>query len=324
MAADTVRLKDLEQAVRQYLAWHSICDEKEALNLDAFQSSQAKTKCDQSDETINTRISEAFNWLLVSTQPDPQGPIEWQEIRLQGQNGLTIKAGKKLINEENLITQFSGIRLRLELDNYLWKDKDHLNLKMLWEYFATYLYLPRLKNSEVLVQAIQDSVGQLTWRDYFAYAEGWDEEKNRYLGLKAGQTTSVILSSESLIVKPDVAQRQLDADREKTETVSPTSVTAEEGKAPADEEQEPLEPPEPSLPRRFHGSVKLDSSRLGRDAGKIAEEIVQHLSTLQGAQVEIILEIQAQIPDGVPENIVRIVLENCSTLKFDQRDFETD
>src|SRR4051794_33298138 len=38
---------------------------------------------------------------------------------------------------------------------------------------------------------------------------------------------------------------------------------------------------------RFHGSVGVDPLRLGRDAARIAEEVVQHLSSLVGANVEI-------------------------------------
>ena len=43
---------------------------------------------------------------------------------------------------------------------------------------------------------------------------------------------------------------------------------------------------------RFHGSVQIDPLRLGRDASRIAEEVVQHLSSIVGADVEITLEIQ--------------------------------
>ena len=42
---------------------------------------------------------------------------------------------------------------------------------------------------------------------------------------------------------------------------------------------------EPAAPRRFYGSVALDSKRLGRDAGRIAEEVVAHLAGIKGAQV---------------------------------------
>ena len=76
--------------------------------------------------------------------------------------------------------------------------------------------------------------------------------------------------------------------------------------------------------RRFHGSVSLDPERLGRDAGRIAEEIVQHLTTLKGASVSLMLEIEADLPDGAPDTVVRTVTENARTLKFRAQGFEPD
>jgi hypothetical protein len=77
-------------------------------------------------------------------------------------------------------------------------------------------------------------------------------------------------------------------------------------------------------PRRFYGSVTLDPVRLSRDAGQIAEAIVQHLAGLVGAKVEVRLEIQAEIPDGAPDDVVRTVTENARTLKFDSHGFERE
>jgi hypothetical protein len=74
--------------------------------------------------------------------------------------------------------------------------------------------------------------------------------------------------------------------------------------------------------RRFHGSVTIDPLRLGRDASQIAEEVVQHLTRIVGAQVEISLEIQADLPEGASEKLVRDVTENCRTLRFDSYGFE--
>jgi hypothetical protein len=71
-------------------------------------------------------------------------------------------------------------------------------------------------------------------------------------------------------------------------------------------------PDKPSL-KRFHGSVNLDPVRAGRDAGKIAEEVIQHFAGIDGASVEVALEISVHVPDGVPENTVRTVTENCKT-----------
>ena len=50
--------------------------------------------------------------------------------------------------------------------------------------------------------------------------------------------------------------------------------------------------------------------------------VVQHLAGLLDAKVKITLEIEADMPSGAPENVVRTVTENCRTLKFDSQGFE--
>ena len=47
---------------------------------------------------------------------------------------------------------------------------------------ASYLYLPRLKSSDVLLEAIQGGIGELVC-DNFAYAGRYDDETKRYEGL---------------------------------------------------------------------------------------------------------------------------------------------
>ena len=39
-------------------------------------------------------------------------------------------------------------------------------------------------------------------------------------------------------------------------------------------------------------------------------------------RVTVILEIQAEAPEGVPDSTVRTVTENCRTLKFKDHGFE--
>lgn len=68
----------------------------------------------------------------------------------------------------------------------------------------------------------------------------------------------------------------------------------------------------------------LDSTRVGRDASKIAEEVISHLSGLVGARVSVTIEIEAEIPDGAPDNVVRTVTENSQTLKFTSHGFEKE
>ena len=40
------------------------------------------------------------------------------------------------------------------------------------------------------------------------------------------------------------------------------------------------------------------------------------------AYVRVTLEIEAEVPDGVPEDVVRTTSENCRTLRFSSHDFE--
>jgi predicted AAA+ superfamily ATPase len=337
LAADATRLKELEQAVRQYLAWTSIWREKETLNLDQFQMKQAETKHGTADETVKARIPETYQWLIVPGQPDPKGAIEWNEIRLQGQESLAMRAAKKLKNEEMLLVQLGGARLRHELDRIpLWRG-NHVGIKQLTEDFAKYLYLPRLRDEDVLIGAIRDGLGRLTWQEEtFAYAEGWDESKKRYKGLQAGESVRVLVDMQTLLVKSSIAAQQFEVDKQERAKAAIAAGTSIAGTRTAVEPSDnggasrvmdsrgvavAVLPRAPKL-ARFHGSVSVDAVRLGRDASRIAEEVVQHLTGIVGSQVEITIEIHASLPDGASDKVIRDVTENCRTLKFTTYGFE--
>jgi len=339
LAADQARLRDLEHATRQYLAWKGIWEQRETLNLDAFQSRQAETKCRSADETVDARIPEAYQWLLVpgmekkpdEDDPDPRGQIVWSEMRQQGQEALAVRASKKLKNEEMLLAQLGGPRLRHELDRVpLWRG-DHVAVKQLAEDFATYLYLPRLCDDSVLIDAIRDGLSRLTWQsDTFAYADGWDEQRNKYVGLQAGPQVRVLRDDRSVLVKPDVAVAQMEVDGQRASVVpasvggSITATTSPTGGTSVVEGGVEVPPAVEQPPLRFHGTVALDATRVGRDASRVAEEVVQHLAGLVGAKVDVTLEIRAEVPEGVPDQVVRTVTENCRTLKFKSHGFERE
>ena len=72
---------------------------------------------------------------------------------------------------------------------------------------------------------------------------------------------------------------------------------------------------------RFYGSVQISERMMASDAGKIMEEVVKHLTSLSGAKVKVTLEITAELPDGVPDHVVRTVKENSNTLRFQSLHF---
>ena len=234
-------------------------------------------------------------------------------------------------NDELLVTTFAGTRLRMELDRIpLWRG-DHVAVRQLVDDFARYSYLPRLKDPSVLLEAIRNGLALMTWeQDSFAYADGYDDSAGRYRGLQSGPRGTLSDNDPGLVVHPQVARRQMDA-----ETVSPAAPAEGGGPNYVQEpstcegvreapDTGPTAPTPQSSARRYHGAVRLDPTRVGRDASQIADEVIAHLAGLLGADVKLTLEIEANIPDGAPEQVVRIVTENSRILKFDDRGFETE
>ena len=334
LAADKTRLQDLDEAARKYLAWESILAEKVALNLDPQQVKQAETQKTAADGTVTARLPETYQWLLAPVQATPLIPVTWQALRLTGQDALAVRAAKKLKNDDLLATALGGTMLRMWLDKIpLWRG-DHVSVRQLVDDFARYTYLPRLKDASVLLEAIRAGLALLTWeQDGFAFADSFDEGAGRYRGLRCGQQVALAdATAPGVLVKPAVARQQLEAERvappvgathvetpvvDGTGGAGPgagstgaTGTTGTTGKG--------------ALPTRYHGTVTLDATRVGRDASRIADEVISHLAGLVGATVTVTLEIEAEIPAGAPDHVVRTVTENGRTLKFTSQGFEVE
>jgi hypothetical protein len=325
LAADRSRLEELRQGVRDYLAWKSIEAEKETLNLDAFQSRQAETKRAQFDDVVAQRIGETFIWVLVPTQAADDPTISWEETRVNGPDPLAVRVAKKLRNEEALITEYSGARLRMDLDRIpLWRG-GHITLRQLWSDYSQYLYLPRLRDSAVLLDAVRTGVALFTWStDTFAYASAYDEQSGRYVGLAASQHVAVLLDATAVVVKPEVATRQFD----EVEVPPGGPSLPPPGTEPRPETGGGVTGSgstsagcAPLAPRRFYGRVAVEPVRMLRDLGDIAESIVKQLGRAD-ASVTITVEIEATAEGGFSEEVRRSVDENARTLKFESHEFE--
>lgn len=347
LACDQSKQENLFQRINEYLAWDSIVADKEVLNLNPFQNKQATAKLKDADNAVKMLLQDTYQWLLVPDQPDPTGNIEWEEYRLQGKDSPILQTSRKLVNEEHLIITYAAARLTLEiLNDYVWKNSNHVDLKTLWKYLTNYLYLPRLKNQQVLLDAIADGVGKdlFSWKENFAYARGFNEDTVKYIGLTGGQPISPNFSSSDFLVKPDVASAQFQSEEEARRRLESTS-NGNNNKAGqttiTNDTVDSVSPPtndtdiktidsstivtiETQPKRRFHGTVELDSLRLIGHSQQIADEVLQHLTSLIGAKVKVTLEIEAEVTEGIPNHAIRTISENCKTLKFKSQGFEDE
>lgn len=327
LAADKVRMQDLDDALRKYLAWSSIIAEKESLDLTPFQVKQAEVQRQASDAAINARLPEAYQWVLLPEQKSPQESVQWISIRLSGTDALAARVSKKLKSEELLITSMGPSILRKHLDDVpLWRG-DNVPIRQLVEDFARYPYLPRVAGPEVIVQAIRNGVALLTWEtDSFAYAENYDTIAQRYRGIQIGQVLSISNDDSGLVVKPPVARAQIDAETQgtpSTPSAAPGSDSSTQSPSGQSSGTQPSQPDKAVL-GRYYGSVELDPTRVGRDASKIAEEVIAHLVGHYGADVKVTLEIEARLPNGASDQVIRTVTENGKSLKFKDHGFERE
>ncbi len=315
--------RGLVDAAKSYLAWKSIVDERRQLSLDEEQVRHATEARDKAQSMIVTLLSEGYRWAIVPVQEVRQEGGKWKvgEERMKdvdiatglGPAGgsLAQRVGAALQKEEGLLLRWSPMFVKRELERWFWSQGlDHVGTRQFWdENLTRYPFFPRLRDREVLAQAIRDGA---TSRDFFGYAVGY--EGGKYVGLSFGQRPPTVLFDEaSVIVRKEVAERCVETPRPGASGGSPEPGPASGPATPARK-----------VHTRFYGSVELNPLKLSTSAGQIADEIVRHLTGLLDAEVDVVLEVRAKVPGGIPEHIERTVGENAAALKFRVFEFEEE
>ncbi len=313
IAAESRQIDSLKDAMRNYLAWEEIQRDAKSgvLDLKSSEVALAEEKAKETRNTTRMRIKEAWCYVLHPWQEDAKADIDWQTSKIPAQDGLFTRASRKLVNDEALFPELGPARLNRELEKYVWHEDHHLLLNDIWEYFNRHVYFPRLRNKDVLIKTVSGAISGLV-PGPFAYAERWNEADAIFDGLAIREATSipVVINSESIIIKPDIAEIAFNK-QNKSDPIDPK---------PYDDEEEIDPPVPPSLPTRFQGAVMISPDRPAKEFPQVVEGIIEQLTTLPGAKVEIKLEIDAEAPDGFDKSKVRVLTENAKTLGFFDKD----
>ena len=315
LAADEESAASALDHARHYIVWRGIAaeGEREVLQLDKVQQEQAEKSRDNRSSSVDQLLLEAYRWLFVPRIPaeNPTGEIEWNAQLLPNDagSGPALRAAKQMDGDGALITQWAALHLKKLLDDLLWQENDHVSLRKVWEDLTKYLYMPRLRDEQVLLETVRQGVRA---RDFFGYAQGVDDH-GKYLGLVFGDLPpSVVADGSSLLVRPEAAALQVapEAKPDKPEVVDPPPGTDE--------------PPEPALPKRFFGTITLKPDRMARDANQVITEVVERIAAVEGAQVSVSIEIEVEVDasEGFDDAVQRTISENAAALGFKQASFE--
>ncbi|QTU84258.1 IS3 family transposase [Xiamenia xianingshaonis] len=248
------------------------------------------------------------------------------------------------ICEDNGLVRSMSKKGCSEMDRVLWKDKDCIQIKQLWGYLCTYCYLPRLASYGVLENAIRQG---LTSKEYFGIVA--EVSEGRYMELSLGENKAFINQSDFL-VKPAVAKAQIEADaeeaRREAERWAAAAAAAGDGDADANGNKWTFTPvdttewpnmdgsgtmttttvkvdvtPASGDPIAFRMTAKPDNTCVNKNIRDIMDEIVSQLTTLDGAEVELSLEVIARVDSGIPVPAVRAISENCNTMHINDFGF---
>jgi len=328
LSPDLAQIDTLDAVIRQHLAWQSIRDNAQQLNLDQHNLGVVTTRVSQADQAVRDTIKATYKWILVPNQEPGRPGIEMETIPMNGDGTLAARVTKKAANSEFVVEQYAPSLLRARIDALkLWKDQPHIAVETLAGYFADYLYMPRVQSQ----QTVCDSVGRLSEvlhkeQDGFAYADSYDEDAKRYRGLTLDDSPARV-STNGLVVDPLIARKQLDDEAQPAPDPEPGPNPP--GKVDPDGKGQPggggtppvppppmppLPPPAPSV-SRFHATKELNTTRVVRDMSQIAEEILG-LLTSNGITVKVTVDLESQDLAALPNDQVDALRENLNTLGF--------
>jgi hypothetical protein len=183
-----------------------------------------------------------------------------------------------------------------------------------WEDTLRYLYLPRLKNRDVLARAIQSGAKS---RDFFGIAYGQSGEK--FDGFQFGDA-SVQFDDTLLLIKPEAAKRYEESQSKPGEAAGGGAELPPPGPGPGGSGTGAVAPK--AKVRSFHGMAEVASATAKIRLVQLADEIISVLSSDPNAVVKVSVEIVAEFPDGTAEQVKRAVSENARSLGLKSADWE--
>ena len=252
---------------------------------------------------------------------------------MNGDGTLAERVTRKADAGEFVVRSFSPSLLRMQINRLnLWREKPYVPLDVLVGYFSQYVYMPKVVQPKVIIDAVWNLDEALVIElDGFAYADSYED--GRFSGLTVKAPTAV--RQGGLLVDPAVAAQQIEADTKTDEGVSgeglpstdapgsggsaigpnsgaPGSLTSPGGGRPA-----------VTVPTRFHATKDLTVNRVVRDAGQVYEEIVSHFVTA-GAPVRVTIDIESEHLAKLSDDQRSAIRENLKTLGFDEADWSMD
>ena len=319
VAPDESGLDTCREIARKHLAWKSIVEDKNmADTLTRAQFDDASSRMNQAAGGLAQRIRSTWSHVLYPVPTDngngrsPAADIEIEHISVANRapsKPIAHVVYDKLRANTVIVDELGPDTLMAELQKVWTETTPHVEVATLLDWFASYVYLPRLRDEATLTLAI----GKLLERIDLpvGYAASYDEASKTY----AGASTVVTLLGKKIKTGLLVWRDQLSDDS----TPNPADNASDELHKPerATPSTDDLGPS--ARPKRFFGSIELDPDKAGLQVAKFAEEVFFELTRGKASELKLTLEIEATDPDGYKDDVVDVIQSNVRDLKLEPR-----
>lgn len=326
VAADEAALTTVRQVVRKSLAWTDIEGDKTLQGqITQSQSSDVKEKAKSNRDAADKAVRAAWTHLLfaekdAATLDGKPFEISQTSLLTRDRPSIAVSAYDKMSSRgDGIVKEQLGPKMLMAKLEALWpKDAPHLLIRDLKDWFASYVYLPKLRDPSVLETAIAEGVS--SGDPVFAYADGYDEATGRYKNLVYRRLAPTRFADDGLLVRGGVAEAI-----ERQQAAPPTDTPVTPGGEPQPRHpggvspspgDAPGKPKAPSQPTRFYGSVEIDMARPVKSFDAIVNAVIAELQRTPGAKVKLTLEVTAEAVGGFADADVSVVRDNAKQLKF--------
>ncbi|TGP85627.1 MULTISPECIES: DUF499 domain-containing protein [unclassified Mesorhizobium] len=322
VAADDSGLDSCREIARKYLAWNSIVqDEAMAEGLTKAQFDDATSRMRQAAEGLAQRVRSTWSHVIypAASKDAANGTGAASGFSLEHSSVVNRAPGKpipqvvydKLKAAGVIVDDLGPDTLLADLRKVWGEDTPHVLVATLLDWFASYVYLSRLRDDATLTLSIEKLISKI--EAPVAFAKSFNDADGSYLGVTQWSAALGTATAAGLLV-----WRKALPNRESSASAANDGNVAKDGgvATPAGQARSDTASGQ-KQPKRFYGSVTLDPDKAGLQVAAIAKEILFELTRPAGSSLKITLEIEGSSSGGYPPDVVDVVRANLRDLKLD-------
>ena len=320
IAARQDNIRELRNFVKNYLAWNSIMNgdvlHRALTHLEGARLDQTTENLESAEDGVTTAIFKAYRWTLTPTQADPQKnayDFSIADTKIDDRRIIS-RLRDKFIEDDAIVTKIAPEIFASQLQQYIWSSdtyQEHISLDTLSELMAQNVYMPRLRDRNVLATCIRDGVQSGTFGYASAYEDG--NYRNFHFEEQVGGLR-VVEGSAAVLINPEMA-KLLKEEKEKEQKSDPPESAPDPEKQTGDDSTGlVVEPPQAQGPTHVVVTKALQLELPFMDEIETLQDEIARTLQADGGNVTIEITVTANKSDGFSENTTRAVKQNSEHL----------